>query len=65
WVFEATFTREQVKPVEGMCNYGHCHSTFHPSCARTTRLFMSVKTVGGKLQHRAYCGKHSVEQKAK
>jgi len=26
---------------------------------------MSVKTVGGKLQHRAYCGKHNVEQKAK
>ncbi|XP_056162707.1 uncharacterized protein LOC115664492 isoform X2 [Syzygium oleosum] len=87
WVFEATFTRGQVNPVEGMdsiskgvdecnvchhrfgvcikCNYGHCQSTFHPSCARTTGLFMSVKTVGGKLQHRAYCGKHSVEQKAK
>ncbi|KAI6673305.1 hypothetical protein NL676_001211 [Syzygium grande] len=47
------------------CNYGHCQSTFHPSCAQTTGLFMSVKTVGGKLQHRAYCGKHSVEQKAK
>ncbi|KAF8030393.1 hypothetical protein BT93_E2740 [Corymbia citriodora subsp. variegata] len=87
WVFEATFTRGQANPVEGMdsipkgvdecnvchhrygvcikCNYGHCQSTFHPSCARTTGLFMSLKTVGGKLQHRAYCGKHSVEQKAK
>ncbi|KAI4320625.1 hypothetical protein MLD38_034084 [Melastoma candidum] len=47
------------------CNYGHCQSTFHPSCARSVGLFMNVKSVGEKLQHKAYCGRHSLEQKAK
>ncbi|OWM88465.1 hypothetical protein CDL15_Pgr003877 [Punica granatum] len=47
------------------CNYGHCQSTFHPSCARGSGLFMIVKSVGGKLLHKAYCMKHSSEQKAK
>lgn len=47
------------------CNYGHCQITFHPSCARSIGLFMNVKAVAGKFQHRAYCEKHSVEQKAK
>lgn len=26
---------------------------------------MSARNAGGKLQHKAYCGKHSLEQKAK
>ncbi|XP_022141727.1 uncharacterized protein LOC111012014 isoform X3 [Momordica charantia] len=47
------------------CNYGHCRSTFHPSCARSAGCYMTVKTSGGKLQHKAYCEKHSSEQRAK
>lgn len=49
------------------CNYGHCQSTFHPSCARSVGLYMILKTTGsgGLLQHKAYCEKHSIEQKAK
>ncbi|XP_010245078.1 PREDICTED: uncharacterized protein LOC104588727 isoform X2 [Nelumbo nucifera] len=47
------------------CNYGHCQSTFHPYCARNAGLFMHVKTGTGKLQHKAYCEKHSLEQKEK
>ncbi|KAK4742071.1 hypothetical protein SAY87_000072 [Trapa incisa] len=47
------------------CNYGHCHTTFHPSCARSNGLFMIMKPIGGKLAHKAYCMKHSPEQKAK
>ncbi|CAN4081383.1 unnamed protein product [Withania somnifera] len=47
------------------CSYGHCHSTFHPSCARSAGLFLSMRTSGGKLQHKAYCDKHSFEQKLK
>ncbi|CAK9168146.1 unnamed protein product [Ilex paraguariensis] len=47
------------------CNYGHCQSTFHPSCARSAVFYMNVRTGGGKLQHKAYCEKHSVEQRAK
>ncbi|XP_023518349.1 uncharacterized protein LOC111781857 isoform X1 [Cucurbita pepo subsp. pepo] len=47
------------------CNYGHCQSAFHPSCARNAGCYMTVKTSGGKLQHRAYCEKHSTEQTAK
>ncbi|KAL7246379.1 hypothetical protein ACSBR2_001480 [Camellia fascicularis] len=47
------------------CNYGHCHRTFHPSCARSAGFYMNAKTVGGKLQHKAYCEKHSLEQRAK
>ncbi|KAA8538560.1 hypothetical protein F0562_028246 [Nyssa sinensis] len=87
WVFESTFRRGQVNPVEGMesvskggnichicrrkqgvcikCNYGHCQSTFHPSCARSAGYYMNVKTLSGKLQHKAYCEKHSLEQRAK
>ncbi|CAK9327729.1 unnamed protein product [Citrullus colocynthis] len=47
------------------CNYGHCQSTFHPSCGRSAGCYMTAKTSGGKLQHRAYCEKHSSEQRAK
>ncbi|KAF9601388.1 hypothetical protein IFM89_019241 [Coptis chinensis] len=47
------------------CNYGNCQSTFHPSCARNAGFYMHVKTGGGKLQHKAYCDKHSLEQKEK
>ncbi|PSS00393.1 Protein Jade-1 like [Actinidia chinensis var. chinensis] len=47
------------------CNYGHCQSMFHPSCARGVGFYMNTKTVGGKLQHKAYCLKHSLEQRAK
>ncbi|XP_019415536.1 PREDICTED: uncharacterized protein LOC109327024 [Lupinus angustifolius] len=47
------------------CCYGHCRTTFHPSCARSAGLYMTVRTVGSKLQHKAYCEKHSLEQKEK
>lgn len=47
------------------CNYGHCQATFHPSCARSAGFYMNVKGSGGKQQHKAYCEKHSVEQRAK
>ncbi|CAL5414441.1 unnamed protein product [Camellia sinensis] len=47
------------------CNFGHCQSTFHPACARSAGCYMNVKIVGGKLQHKAYCEKHSLEQRAK
>ncbi|CAJ2644281.1 unnamed protein product [Trifolium pratense] len=48
------------------CCYGHCLTTFHPSCARSAGLFMIVRTAaGGKIQHKAYCEKHSSEQRAK
>lgn len=47
------------------CSYGHCQTAFHPTCARSSGFYMTVKTNGGKLQHKAYCEKHSVEQRAK
>eukprot|EP00257_Ricinus_communis_P013951 XP_015571517.1 uncharacterized protein LOC8274307 isoform X1 [Ricinus communis] len=87
WVFEPTFRRGQVNPVDGMetitkgidicficrhkhgvcikCSYGHCQTTFHPSCARSAGFYMNVKTLNGKLQHKAYCERHGLEQRAK
>lgn len=47
------------------CSYGHCQTSFHPTCARSAGFYMTVRTNGDKLQHKAYCEKHSVEQKAK
>ncbi|XP_068641304.1 uncharacterized protein [Aristolochia californica] len=47
------------------CSYGHCLSTFHPTCARNAGFYMNVKIGGGKFQHKAYCGKHSFEQREK
>ncbi|ERM97617.1 hypothetical protein AMTR_s00173p00060580 [Amborella trichopoda] len=47
------------------CSYGHCHITFHPLCARNSGLYMTAKTSGGKVQHRAYCEKHTMERKEK
>ncbi|KAL0360154.1 UNVERIFIED_CONTAM: hypothetical protein Sradi_3699900 [Sesamum radiatum] len=46
-------------------SYGHCQTTFHPTCARCAGFYMTVRTNGGKLHHKAYCEKHSIEQKAK
>ncbi|KAJ6352814.1 hypothetical protein OIU76_001931 [Salix suchowensis] len=87
WVFEPTFRRGQVNPVEGMetiakemniccvcrhrhgvcikCSASHCQTTFHPTCARSAGFCMNVKALNGKMQHKAYCEKHSLEQKAK
>ncbi|XP_026656732.2 uncharacterized protein LOC103696526 isoform X2 [Phoenix dactylifera] len=45
------------------CSYGHCQTTFHPSCARDAGFYMNVSTIGGRSQHKAYCEKHSMEQK--
>lgn len=47
------------------CNFGHCQTAFHPSCARSTGFYMNVKSTGGNFQHKAYCEKHSLEQRAK
>ncbi|XP_050376192.1 uncharacterized protein LOC126793646 [Argentina anserina] len=47
------------------CSYGHCQATFHPFCARSSDFYMNVKNLGGKQQHKAYCERHSLEQKAK
>ncbi|CAN4119519.1 unnamed protein product [Withania somnifera] len=56
---------QRRKGVCTKCSYGHCQSTFHPSCARSAGLFLSMRTNGGKLQHKAYCDKHSLEQRLK
>lgn len=48
------------------CNYGNCQSTFHPSCARNDGYYLYAKYMGGgKMQHKAYCSKHSLEQRSK
>ncbi|KAJ8551240.1 hypothetical protein K7X08_000610 [Anisodus acutangulus] len=56
---------QRRKGVCTKCSYGHCQSTFHPSCARSAGLFLSMRTNGGKLQHKSYCDKHSLEQRLK
>ena len=48
--------------VISQCSYGNCQATFHPTCARSAGFHMIG---GGKLPHKAYCEKHSLEQKAK
>ncbi|GER37777.1 Phd finger protein, partial [Striga asiatica] len=48
-----------------VCSYGHCQASFHPTCARSAGFFMTLRTNGGKLQHKAYCGRHSADQRAK
>ncbi|KAM3244093.1 hypothetical protein ACQJBY_055800 [Aegilops geniculata] len=45
------------------CNSEDCHTTFHPSCARDAGFYMNTKGFGTVAQHKAYCGKHSSEQK--
>ena len=47
------------------CSYGHCQVAFHPSCARDAGFYMNIKTIGGRFHHKAYCEKHSVEQRQK
>jgi PHD-like zinc-binding domain len=45
------------------CSYGECHITFHPWCARGAGFYMNARGLGGVLQHKAYCAKHSTEKK--
>eukprot|EP00252_Welwitschia_mirabilis_P002941 TRINITY_DN12946_c0_g1_i2.p1 TRINITY_DN12946_c0_g1~~TRINITY_DN12946_c0_g1_i2.p1 ORF type:complete len:1402 (+),score=312.18 TRINITY_DN12946_c0_g1_i2:439-4644(+) len=47
------------------CNYGHCQTSFHPLCARDREFYMTVSFHGGRMQHKAYCEKHSSEQRQK
>ncbi|PHU19878.1 hypothetical protein BC332_11029 [Capsicum chinense] len=56
---------QRRKGVCTKCSSGHCQNTFHPSCAKSAGLFLSMRTNGGKLQHKAYCDKHSLEQRLK
>ncbi|KAJ1281194.1 hypothetical protein BS78_04G289000 [Paspalum vaginatum] len=46
-----------------MCDCGDCQITFHPTCARNSGFYMNTKGFGTMPQHKAYCGKHSLEQK--
>ncbi|KAL6605990.1 hypothetical protein ACP70R_041643 [Stipagrostis hirtigluma subsp. patula] len=45
------------------CSSADCQISFHPSCARDAGLYMNTKRTGNVLQHKAYCGKHSIEQR--
>ncbi|XP_073010390.1 uncharacterized protein [Typha latifolia] len=45
------------------CSNGDCQIMFHPSCARGAGFYMNTKGVGGRLQHKAYCRKHSSVQR--
>lgn len=45
------------------CSTADCQITFHPSCARDAGLYMNTKRIGNTLQHKAYCGRHSIEQR--
>lgn len=47
------------------CNYGNCQSIFHPYCSRNAGFYMIVRTSGGKVQRKAYCDRHSLEQREK
>lgn len=48
------------------CNYGNCQATFHPSCARSAGYYLYARSVGGgRTQRKAYCSKHSSEQRSK
>ncbi|CAD6339871.1 unnamed protein product [Miscanthus lutarioriparius] len=46
-----------------VCSTGDCQITFHPSCARDAGLYMNTKRLGNMLQHKAYCCRHSIEQR--
>ncbi|KAL6911553.1 hypothetical protein ACP4OV_000358 [Aristida adscensionis] len=45
------------------CNSVDCRITFHPTCARSSGFYMNTKGFGTMPQHKAYCGKHSIEQR--
>ncbi|KAL6861844.1 hypothetical protein ACP4OV_017544 [Aristida adscensionis] len=45
------------------CSTADCQIRFHPSCARDAGFCMNTKRVGNVLQHKAYCGDHSIEQR--
>ncbi|XP_015694147.1 uncharacterized protein LOC102713003 isoform X1 [Oryza brachyantha] len=45
------------------CSNVDCQITFHPACARDAGFYMDTKKVGSMLRHKAYCGKHGIEQR--
>ncbi|CAO2047356.1 unnamed protein product [Urochloa humidicola] len=45
------------------CSSGDCHITFHPTCARNSGFYMNTKGFGATSEHKAYCAKHSAQQK--
>ncbi|KAF8772708.1 hypothetical protein HU200_005676 [Digitaria exilis] len=45
------------------CSTADCQITYHPSCARDAGLYMNTKRIGNILQHKSYCGKHSIDQR--
>ncbi|KAF3779872.1 Jade-1 protein [Nymphaea thermarum] len=65
WLLESTYVRGQPYPVEGMCSFDDCNSTFHPSCAKEANLYTSVKVIEGRIKHKAYCRAHGPDQMEK
>jgi len=45
------------------CSTADCQITFHPPCARDAGFYLNTKRIGNMLQHKAYCGRHSIEQR--
>ncbi|XP_002989242.2 uncharacterized protein LOC9650015 isoform X1 [Selaginella moellendorffii] len=47
------------------CNFGHCSGAFHPMCARDSGLYISARNINGRAHYRAFCERHSPQQRAK
>ena len=47
------------------CSFGHCQTTFHALCARTTPGFHFRASDGQKPQFRAYCDAHGEQQRVR
>ncbi|CAI9259190.1 unnamed protein product [Lactuca saligna] len=47
---------QATKLAHVKCNYGHCQSTFHPTCGKSTGFFMNVERTKSETQ------KHGVEE---
>ena len=55
----------RVAGVTMRCSFGHCQTTFHALCARTTPGFHFRASDGQKPQFRAYCDAHGEQQRVR
>ena len=55
----------RVAGVTMRCSFGHCQTTFHALCARTTPGFHFRAGDGQKPQFRAYCDAHGEQQRVR
>lgn len=59
WKLTCSICRKRGQGACIQCDYKHCFSAFHVTCAKAAGLCMRMNNLGSDIILKAYCGKHT------